>query len=187
MTGKVVDATGEPIIGAAVVVKESGTGAVTNLDGNFVVEAAPGNTLEISFIGYQTTIVKVGTSNSYSVTMQDASQTLDEVVVTAMGIKKEKKALGYAIEDVGAEELMRNKSTNAINSLAGKIAGVNITQGGGAAGGGSESFSVVVLLWNVTINLCSLWTVSFTITQLPFLVIRLSTVVHLLLLLQPTV
>ena len=138
VTGKVVDATGEPVIGAAVLVKESGTGSVTDLDGRFVVEVSVGNTLEISFIGYQTAIIKVAAANNYNITLLDAAQKLDEVVVTAMGIKKEKKALGYAIEDVGAEELMKNKSTNAINSLAGKIAGVNITQGGGAAGGGSQ-------------------------------------------------
>lgn len=138
VTGKVVDATGEPVIGASVLVKGTTTGAVTDLDGNFSVEASAGQELEVSFIGYKTVTVKVGSASSYNVTLQDDSQALSEVVVTAMGIKKEKKALGYAISDVGAEELMRNKSTNAINSLAGKIAGVSITQGGGAAGGGSQ-------------------------------------------------
>ncbi|MBQ8501904.1 MAG: SusC/RagA family TonB-linked outer membrane protein [Bacteroides sp.] len=138
VTGKVVDAIGEPVIGASVLVKGTTTGAVTDLDGNFSVEASAGQELEVSFIGYKTVTVKVGSASSYNVTLQDDSQALSEVVVTAMGIKKEKKALGYAISDVGAEELMRNKSTNAINSLAGKIAGVSITQGGGAAGGGSQ-------------------------------------------------
>lgn len=132
ITGKVLDAAGEPIIGASVLVKGSGTGAVTDVDGKFSVEAPAGSTLEISFIGYKTAMLKVTNASSYSVTLQDDSQTLDEVVVTAMGIKKDRKSLGYAIDDVDAEELMKNKSVNPINSLAGKIAGVNITQGGGA-------------------------------------------------------
>ncbi len=138
ITGKVLDAAGEPIIGASVLVKGSGTGAVTDVDGKFSVEAPAGSTLEISFIGYKTAMLKVTNASSYSVTLQDDSQTLDEVVVTAMGIKKDRKSLGYAIDDVDAEELMKNKSVNPINSLAGKIAGVNITQGGGAAGAGSQ-------------------------------------------------
>lgn len=71
-------------------------------------------------------------------TLSDDAQALNEVVVTAMGIKKDRKSLGYAVEDISAEELMKNKSVNPINSLAGKIAGVNITQGGGAAGSGSQ-------------------------------------------------
>ena len=74
----------------------------------------------------------------YLVTLSDDAQALNEVVVTAMGIKKDRKSLGYAVEDIDSEELMRNKSVNPINSLAGKIAGVNITQGGGAAGSGSQ-------------------------------------------------
>lgn len=138
ITGKVIDAAGEPIIGASVLVKESGTGAVTDMNGNFAVNAPIGSTLEFSFIGYKTANIKVTTALTYAVTLQDDSQALSEVVVTAMGIKKDRKSLGYAIDDVNAEELMKNKSVNAINSLAGKIAGVNITQGGGAAGAGAQ-------------------------------------------------
>lgn len=138
ITGRVVDVSGQPIIGASVLVKGSGTGAVTDIDGNFTVNAPVGSTLEISFIGYKAATVKVTNASSYAITLQDDSQALDEVVVTAMGIKKDRKSLGYAIADVNADELMRNKSVNPINSLAGKIAGVNITQGGGAAGTGSQ-------------------------------------------------
>lgn len=138
ITGKVVDAKGEPIIGASVLVKNTGTGAVTDWDGRFSVEASVGSTLEVSFIGYVTQRVQVASASHYNVTLRDDAQTLDEVVVTAMGIKKERKALGYAIDNVGAEELMRNKSANAINSLAGKVAGVTITQTSGAAGAGSQ-------------------------------------------------
>lgn len=91
ITGKVVDATGEPIIGASVLVKGSGTGAVTDIDGKFSVNAPIGSILEISFVGYKTSTAKVTNASSYAVTLQDDSQALSEVVVTAMGIKKERK------------------------------------------------------------------------------------------------
>ena len=138
ITGKVVDSQGEPIIGASVAVKGTGTGSVTNIDGKFTVEAAVGSTLEISFIGYKTATVKVTSANTYQVELKDDSQALDEVVVTAMGIKKERKALGYSMEDVKSEELMRVKTANPLSSLSGKVAGVNITQSSGAAGSGAQ-------------------------------------------------
>lgn len=138
ITGKVLDAAGEPIIGASVLVKGSGTGAVTDIDGKFSVDATTGSTLVVSFVGYKTQELVVGNATNYVVTLQDDSQALSEVVVTAMGIKKEKKALGYAVQDVNSKELLKNKSANVINSLNGKIAGVNITQSGGAAGAGSQ-------------------------------------------------
>ena len=138
ITGKVVDAAGEPIIGASVAVKGSGTGAVTDVNGRFSVEAPVGSTLEISFIGYKTATIKVTNALTYTVNLQDDAQALDEVVVTAMGIKKEKKALGYSVQDVNSKELLKNKTANVINSLSGKVAGVNITQGSGAAGEGAS-------------------------------------------------
>ncbi|MCD8184364.1 MAG: TonB-dependent receptor plug domain-containing protein [Bacteroides sp.] len=119
-------------------VKGSGTGAVTDINGTFSVDAAAGSTLEISFVGYKTETVKVTSNSTYAVTLQDDSQALSEVVVTAMGIKKEKKALGYAVSDLGSKEILKNKNTNVINSLAGKVPGVNITQSSGAAGAGAS-------------------------------------------------
>ncbi len=138
ITGKVVDVAGEPIIGASVLVKGSSTGSVTNIDGKFSVEVPVGSTLVVSFVGYATEEVKVGAASDYTVTLKDDTQSLSEVVVTAMGIKKEKKALGYSVSDINSKELMKNKQTNVVNSLAGKIPGVNITQAGGAAGAGSN-------------------------------------------------
>ncbi|MDD6472766.1 MAG: SusC/RagA family TonB-linked outer membrane protein [Bacteroidales bacterium] len=138
ITGTVIDESGEPVIGASVLVKGKGTGSVTDLNGKFTVEASTGAVLQISFVGYTTQEIKVTSASTYKVTLKDDSQALNEVVVTAMGIKKERKALGYAVSDIKAEELMRNKSNNVVNSLAGKIAGVTVTQAGGAAGGGSE-------------------------------------------------
>ena len=138
VTGKVATATGEPVIGAAVLVKGTTNGTVTDLDGNFQINAEVGNILEISYIGYETFLIKVGAGNNYNVTLQEDAETLDEVVVTAMGIKKERKALGYAVSDLKSEELMKNKNTNVVNSLAGKVPGVNITQSSGAAGAGAS-------------------------------------------------
>ena len=97
-----------------------------------------GSTLEVSFIGYKSVTIKVTNATAYNVTLQDDSQALDEVVVTAMGIKKERKALGYSMEDVKSDELMKVKTANPISSLSGKVAGVNITQSSGAAGAGAQ-------------------------------------------------
>lgn len=138
ITGKVIDSAGEPIIGASVLVKGSGVGAVTDIDGNFTVNAPFGSTLEVSFVGYATQTIQIASSNVYNFVLKDDTQALSEVVVTAMGIKKEKKALGYSVSDINSKELMKNKQTNVVNSLAGKIPGVNITQAGGAAGAGSN-------------------------------------------------
>lgn len=138
ITGKVVDSAGIPIIGASVLVKEVGTGSVSDLDGNFSVEAAQGNTLMISYVGYRTIEMKVTSETFYKITLADDSQALGEVVVTAMGIKKERKSLGYSMQEVESDELMKIKTSNPISSLSGKVAGVNITQSSGAAGSGAQ-------------------------------------------------
>ncbi len=138
VSGTVYDSNGEPLIGAIVTVKGTNRGVATDADGKFHLQAKPGQVLTVSYVGSKTQEVAVGVSKNYTVTLKSTTQDLDEVVVTALGIKRDKKALGYAIDDIKADELMKNKSTNAINSLAGKIAGVNITQSSGAAGAGSQ-------------------------------------------------
>ena len=138
VSGTVVDASGEPIIGAAIQVKGTTQGTITDVNGKFSLQARQGQTLVISYVGYTTQEIKVTASNNYDITLKDDTQALEEVVVTAMGIKKERKSLGFAVDDLDSKELMRNKSANAINSLSGKIAGVNITQSSGAAGSGSQ-------------------------------------------------
>ena len=136
-TGQVVDAEGEPLVGATVTVKGTKTVVATDAEGKFSVTAKPGQTLQISYIGCANQDVKVG-DGPLSVVMQSSSTNLDEVVVTALGLKKDKKSLGYAIDDVNSEELMKNKSANPLTSLSGKVAGVNITQSSGAAGSGAQ-------------------------------------------------
>lgn len=138
ITGTVVDSKGEPIIGASVLVKGTSNGTITDVDGNFSLNASQGSVLVVSYVGYTKKEISLGNAANYNITLAEDAQALSEVVVTAMGIKKEKKALGYAVSDIGAEELLKNKQTNVVNSLAGKIPGVNITQSGGAAGAGSS-------------------------------------------------
>ncbi len=137
VSGVVRDANGEPLIGATVKVKGTNRGTATDIDGKYSIAADPGSTLVITFVGSKPMEVRV-TGTNQDITMSDDSQMLGDVIVTAMGVKRERKALGYAADDLKADELMKNKNTNAINSLAGKIAGVNITQSSGAAGSGAQ-------------------------------------------------
>ncbi len=136
-TGVVVDETGEPMVGVSVIVKGKAGGVNTDIDGKFAIAANPGQTIVLSYVGYKPMEVKYA-GQPLNITMQPNANALDEVVVTALGLKKEKKSLGYAIDDIDAEELMRNKTSNALSSLSGKIAGVNITQAGGGAGEGAQ-------------------------------------------------
>lgn len=135
-TGVITDASGEPLIGATVMLKGTKRGVVTDADGRFSIDAPNGSTLVVSYVGMVTREIKVG-GTPVSVKLEGGTA-LDEVVVTALGIKKDKKSLGYAVDDINAEELMKNKTANAVNSLSGKIAGVNITQTSGAAGAGAQ-------------------------------------------------
>ena len=138
VSGVVTDNNGEPVIGASVMVKGTNTGVVTDVNGRYVLSAKPGQTLVVSYVGLGQREVRVASGNSvYDVSLSSTTN-LDEVVVTALGITREKKSLAYAVEDIDSEELMKNKSVNVLNSLSGKMAGVSITQGSGAAGSGSQ-------------------------------------------------
>ena len=137
ISGTVLDEAGNPVAFASVQVKGSSNGTYTDANGKFSLNATQGSTLIISFIGYTKQEIAVTGASNYSIVLKEDSQTLGEVVVTAMGIKKEKKALGYSVSEINSEELMKNKQTNVVNSLAGKVSGVNVTQSGGAAGSGS--------------------------------------------------
>lgn len=137
VTGVVKDANGEPLIGATVMVKGTSRGTATDVDGRYSINAPAGSTLVVSYIGSKPMEVKV-TGATMDVVLKDGANVLDDVVVTALGIKKDRKSLGYAVDDLKAEELMKNKTANAINSLSGKIAGVNVTQSSGAAGAGAQ-------------------------------------------------
>lgn len=135
--GTVTDSSGEPLMGVSVLVKGTPNGAATNLDGEFSVKAQPGSTISFSYIGYRPQSVVVNDETPLNIVMEEDTKTLDEVVVTALGIKREQKALSYNVQTVSGDAFTANKDANFINSLAGKVAGVNISSG--AAGSGSSS------------------------------------------------
>jgi TonB-linked SusC/RagA family outer membrane protein len=136
--GKVIDKSGEPLIGVTVVIEGTRTGVATELDGTYSINAPANAVLLFTAIGMEDLKEQVNNRSLINVTMNESSIFLEDVVVTALGIKKERKALGYAVSDIKSEELMRNKTANPISSLSGKIAGVNITQSSGAAGSGAQ-------------------------------------------------
>lgn len=138
VTGKVLSTNGEALSNVTVVVKGTNRSVQTNASGSFTIQAAPGEVLVFRSLGSNEITQTIGNGNSYSVTLSNSNETIDEVVVTALGIKKEKKALGYAVQDIKADELMKNKNPNLINSLNGKIAGLNITNSGGSPGASSS-------------------------------------------------
>ena len=137
ITGKVTDNTGLPLPGVTVLIEGTRTGVATGVDGNFSIEAPANAALLFSAIGMENQRIPVNNRTVINVTMAESSVIVEEVVVTALGIEKEKKALGYAVQDLKSDEILRNKQTNIINSLAGKVAGVNVTQSSGSAGSGS--------------------------------------------------
>ncbi len=140
ITGKVTSKDdGQPISFATVAVKGSSVATSTNNDGVYEINVPSGSsTLTFSFIGMISQDIDINGRSVIDAILDSEGEMLTESVVTAMGIRKEKKALGYAVQDLKAEELMKNKQANVVNALAGKIPGVNITQSSGAAGAGSN-------------------------------------------------
>jgi len=134
--GVVSDAKGETLPGVSIKLKGSNVGATTDLDGKFSITIPDGNgILVFSFIGFTTQEVAVNQRTSINVKLETANTALNEVVVTALGIKRQSKSLGYATTNVSSEELTVNRTTNFMNALQGKVAGVNITpMGTGPAG-----------------------------------------------------
>ena len=136
-TGTVVDAMG-PVIGASVVVKGTTNGVITDFDGNFSLSGVKkGDIIEISFVGYTTQEV-VWQGKALNVTLQEDTQQLEEVVVTALGIKREKKALGYAMQEVKGDAILAARETNVANALSGKVSGVQIIRSSNGPAGSSK-------------------------------------------------
>ena len=133
--GTVSDAAG-PLIGATIKVAGTTNGTVTDFEGNFSIQCAPGATLEISYVGYKTKSMKA--QNGMSVILEEDGKVLNEVVVTALGVKRDRKALGYGLSEVKGEELTKAKETNVINSLSGKVAGLVVQNTAGGASGSTR-------------------------------------------------
>ncbi|WP_234397133.1 TonB-dependent receptor plug domain-containing protein [Hoylesella saccharolytica] len=138
VTGIVLDEQGEPVIGASVYVEGTKNGVITGTNGKFSIQTDAVASLVISYIGYETQTVSVANKNAIRVLLVPASSQLNEVVVTALGIKREKKALGYAMQEVNTSSLTENKSASVANMLQGKIAGVQIAQSGTGLGGSTR-------------------------------------------------
>lgn len=136
--GTVKDALGEPLIGVSVLVKGTSNGTVTDLDGRFSLNVSVGDILEFSYVGYAAQSVTVKNATPLDIVLSEDAQALDEVVVTALGIKREAKALTYNVQEIKAAGITKVKDANFVNSLSGKIAGVTINQSSSGTGGSSR-------------------------------------------------
>ncbi|MDD7886430.1 SusC/RagA family TonB-linked outer membrane protein [Flavivirga sp. 57AJ16] len=134
ISGTVSDNSGLPLPGTSVIIKGTTSGTSSNFDGKYSIEVSQGETLVFTFIGYATKEIVVGSSNTIDVLLQEDTSALDEVVVTALGIERDKKSLGYATQEVKGEAVSDVKSQNFVNSLSGKIAGLQIKPSGTMGG-----------------------------------------------------
>ncbi len=140
--GQVVDAkTNETLPGVTVAIKGTTQGTTSDAEGMYNIKASAGQVLVFSFVGYRVKEVTIGKVTQINVKMETDLQEVKEVVITALGIKKEKKSLGYSVQDIKGEEMIKVKQPNLINSLNAKVAGLNITQQGGAPG---SSASIII-------------------------------------------
>lgn len=138
ISGVVTDATGEPIIGANVVVKGTTDGSITDIDGKFSLDVPEGTTLEISYIGYLTQTIPVRNKSSFQITLQEDTQKLDEVVVVGFGTQKKVNLTG-SIGTVKTEEVLKSRPvTNVQELLSSSVPGMAVTKGSGAAGSGAS-------------------------------------------------
>ncbi|MGZ8524405.1 MAG: carboxypeptidase-like regulatory domain-containing protein, partial [Chitinophagaceae bacterium] len=138
LTGTITNSSGSPVPYATIEIK--GTSSLTTADegGNYSISVSGSNViLVVSSAGFTPREVNVGAASTYEVQLQEAGS-LSEVVVTALGIKREKKALGYSAQEIKGEDLVASRQTNVVNALRGKVAGVQINSGGGAPGQGSR-------------------------------------------------
>lgn len=137
VSGSVKDNSGAPLPGVNIQVKDSNNGTTTDFDGNYQITVNQGNVLVFSYLGFHTQEITVSGS-TLNVTLEEDANQLDEVVVTAFGIKKKEKALGYSVQKVDTKDLNLSGQTNALESLQGQIAGVQINRTSGSAGGGVD-------------------------------------------------
>ena len=136
--GVVKDAGGDPLIGVNVKVKDSTVGTITDINGNFTLQTRKGDILEISYVGYATKTVKVQNAQVLNIVLTEDTEVLNEVVVTALGIKKEAKSLSYNVQQVSNAEITRIADANFVNNLNGKVAGVTINSSSAGVGGSSR-------------------------------------------------
>lgn len=141
VSGRVTDTKGEAVIGATVMIKGGSTGVTTDINGSYSIQADKNATLIFKFMGMKSIEVPVNGKSSIDLVMEEVKTELGEVTVTALGIKKERRSLGYATQQVGGEEILASRESNLVNSLSGKLAGVQITN---TSGGVSSSSRIVI-------------------------------------------
>ena len=138
VSGTVIDDKGNPLAGASVRVKGTAVGRATDINGRFSIDAATGNTLIVSFAGYASQEAAVTKDGDMKIILIEDNRMLNEVVVTALGMKKEKRSLGYSVTQVAGESLTTARENNVMNSLVGKVAGLDISSTSGGAGAASN-------------------------------------------------
>ncbi|HDZ40695.1 MAG TPA: SusC/RagA family TonB-linked outer membrane protein [Bacteroidetes bacterium] len=138
VTGTVTDEKGDPLPGVNIIVKGTVQGTITDADGKYTLSVAPGATLVFSYVGYKTQEIPVDNQTTVNVTMAESTVGINEVVVTALGITRERKALGYAVQDISGDDIEKTAETNVINALAGKSAGVFVNSSNGNVGASSR-------------------------------------------------
>ncbi len=139
LSGRITAKTdGSSLPGASILVKGTNRGTSTTSDGNFTLTVPPNATLVVSFIGYITQEIPINGKRNLEITLADDAAQLSEIVVTALGISREKKALGYSVQEIQGTQLTQARETNLVNSLTGKIAGVQVTGSNGAPGASSR-------------------------------------------------
>lgn len=139
ITGVILDENGEPLIGAVVRIKGSSVGVATDIDGNYTLETTEENpTIECTYVGYKPSEIKAGDLSTVDIDMKPDMQTLSEVVVTAFGIKRDKKMLGYAMQEVKSGELNTTGDPSVVSALDGKVAGVQMNMASTGLGGSTK-------------------------------------------------
>ena len=139
VTGLIKDNTGNTLAGATVKVKGTKMVVLTNAAGEFSVVAFATDFLQISSVGFENNEIRIGNQSTLSVTLKTVTGDMGEVVVTALGIKRGKKSLGYSQEQIKGTDIAQSNAPNVINALSGKMAGVNITSPNGVDGGTTET------------------------------------------------
>ncbi len=149
IAGKVTDPSGSPLPGTSVVVKGSKLSSITDMDGNYSIKIEAAQVLVFSYIGYANKEVEVANKTSINVVLEPNSQVLGEVVVTALGIKREKRSLGYASQELKSSDINKVNSSNFVSNLTGKVSGLQIT----GAGNGITSSTRVVIRGDKSLNI----------------------------------
>ncbi len=129
---------GQPLPGVSISVKGTAKGTTTNANGAYQINVSAGNVLVFSYVGFITKEITLGNESELNIPLQMSASSLSEVVVTALGITREKKALGYSVQEIGGKQLTQARETNLVNALSGKIAGVQVTNSNGAPGASSR-------------------------------------------------